>query len=134
MNKILLFLLLTLVCFNAFSSELIFKGTPTKKIEITEASSATFNLTSTQSYEFTVVIEKEGDKYYWRSRNNTELIPIQYGAYVTYMAINGSGYIRIYTDVMQEMYHKLSETEKANSYLYMEHLVHQLGSITYFGK
>ena len=134
MNKSLSFLFLSLFSFNAYSADLIFKGSPTTKIEITEDKSTTFSLNKKQSKEFAVIIEREDGKYYWRSRNNTQLTPIQSGAYVTYFAENGSGYIRVYTNDMQEMYHKLSKEEQAKSHLYMEHLIHQLGSITYYGK
>jgi len=119
---------------SVFADELVFEGYPSKKIEITEQTSASFDIAKSKASEYKVVIVREGEKYYWRSRNNLQLVPMQSGAYVTYLAVNGSGYVRVLNETMREMYKILPDEEKQKSYLYMEHLIHQLGSITYYGR
>ena len=42
-----------------------------------------------------VVISQIGDNYYWASRENTPLVAIDAGAFVTYFAVNGRGYVRV---------------------------------------
>ena len=119
---------------SAFAGELVFEGYPSKKIEVTEQTSASFDITKSNASEYKVVIEREGENYYWRSRENLQLVRTQSGVYVTYLAANGSGYIRVLNDAMREMYTLLTDDEKQNNYLYMEHLIHRLGSITYYGR
>ena len=52
---------------------------------------------------------------------------------MTFYAADGSGYVRVYQPYMYELLGKLSPAERAREVGYTEHLVHQLGSITYFG-
>ena len=133
MNKYIAVLLLAFSG-SAFAGELVFEGYPIKRIEITEKTSASYDVPSSKASEYKVVIEREGEIYYWRSRNNLQVVPRISGAYVTYLAINGAGYVRVLNEAMREMYKLLPEEERQESYLYMEHLVHQLGSITYYGR
>lgn len=118
----------------AIAGELVFEGYPIKKIEILEQTSASYDIAKSKASEYKVVIEREGEKYYWRSRENLQLVPMYSGAYITYLAVNGSGYVRVLNETMREMYKILPDEEKQRNYLYMEHLVHQLGSITYYGR
>jgi len=134
MVKMSIIAILLFISPTAYAGTFVFEGYPSKKIEITEQTSASFDLTKSEASEYKVVIEKEGEKYYWRSRNNLQLVPMQSGAYVTYLAVNGEGYVRILNETMRELYKMLPDEEKQKSYLYMEHLVHQLGSITYYGR
>lgn len=137
LNTVLLLASVVPVYFFACSAdarELVFEGLPAKKIEVSEQASATFNLTKKQSDEFKVVIARDGDNYFWVSRGNTQLVPMQSGVYITFVAVNGSGYIRILNNAMREMFKSLPEEEKIRNYLYMEHLIHQMGSITYYGR
>jgi hypothetical protein len=119
---------------SALAGEVVFEGYPVKKIEMTEQTTASYDVPKSKASEYRVVIEREGENYYWRSRENLQLVRTQSGVYVTYLAANGSGYIRVLNDAMREMYKLLTDEEKQNNYLYMEHLVHRLGSITYYGR
>lgn len=102
---------------SASSGELVFEGCPSKKIEITEQTSASFDITKSNASEYKVVIEREGENYYWRTRNNLQLVPMQSGVYVTYLAVNGSGYVRVLNETMRELYKMLPDEEKQKSYL-----------------
>ena len=75
-----------------------------------------------------------GEDYFWESRGNIPLLPHKSGAYITFVAANGSGYVRILNKSMREMWALLLDVEKENNYLYVEHLAHRLGSVTYYGR
>lgn len=117
-----------------FGGEVEFSGTPQKKIEIDEKGDSAFVLKANEQGKYQVVITKDGENFYWTSRGGVPMMRTESGAYITYVAVNGAGYVRTLTPAMREIFSQLSEKQKKESgYLYMEHLVHRLGSITYFG-
>jgi hypothetical protein len=134
MHKVISLCVSILLSFTASAGEVVFEGYPSRKVEVTEQAAATYEITKPKSIDYKVLIEREGENYYWRTRNNIQLVPMKSGAYVTFLAVNGSGYVRILNDNMREMYKVLPEEENNTTYLYMEHLIHQMGSITYYGK
>jgi hypothetical protein len=111
-----------------------FSGTPSRKVEIDEKGEGAYKLTEEEKGKYQVVITKEGEKYFWTSRGGLEMVRTESGSYLTYVAINGSGYVRTLQPWVRDMHAKLSEKEKREAgFLYLEHLVHRMGSITYFG-
>lgn len=115
-------------------TEVVFEGLPVKKIEVTESVAATYEVVKTEREKYKVVIVKVGNKYFWKSRGNLEVIPMKSGVYITYLSVTGSGYVRVLNEEMRKLLSMLSEKEKAKNYKYFEHLVHQMGSITYYGR
>lgn len=83
-----------------------------------------------------VVISEIDGKYYWASRENRELKKIvggnPSGAMITYLALDGSGYIRVVTSASwkENMRTRFPDYDLD----YTEHMVQALGSLTYFGK
>lgn len=69
------------------------------------------------------------DKFYWATRENVELIPRRSGIYTIFVAVNGSGYIRIIGPEMKKIIFKKGEIP----YDYMEHLLLGLSTISYYG-
>ncbi len=134
--RFLIAIIFSIFSLNSIAEEVIFEGMPVTRITINEGKSNKAILTLAQKIENKVKIVKEGDKYYWASRNMLELVPINSGLYVTYVAVTGAGYIRTlpllralvpYTDS------KLSCENSLDNLLYFEHIVYQMGSITYYG-
>ncbi len=80
--------------------------------------------------EFKCTITKIEDQYYWTTRENLELIPTRSGAYITFVATNGAGYIKI---IDPEIKNDPTSGEWG-PYDYMEHLLLGLSTVTYFGK
>lgn len=82
-----------------------------------------------------LVISEIDGKYYWASRENREVIKIEggepKGSIVTYVALDGSGYIRIVTSPQWKA--KLRTRFPDYDLDYTEHLLQGLGSYTYFG-
>lgn len=137
MRALILGILLS-ISLNAFSQQVIFEGTPVKKIETTEMTSSTMLLTEAQGKEYKVKIVKEGENYYWASRGNLQVVPMVSGSYITFMAVNGAGYVRTYTSealqILVPALKAMPAEEQAKNFFYLEHLVHQMGSITYYGR
>jgi hypothetical protein len=116
------------------AAELEFEGTPSSKIQVTDGVAKVEPLAPLQAREFRVLIVRDGDAFLWASRNNLPLAKRESGAYITYVAANGAGYIRVLNPTMRRLRESLPPEQRDKDFLYMEHLVHQMGSITYFGK
>ena len=113
--------------------EIFFEGYPVIKFETNGIESVEHVLGSADGMEYKVQITKQGDKFYWANRGNVQLHPTISGVYVTYLAVNGAGYVRTYNEQMMRLYNSLPESQKQTELTYMEHLTHQIGSITYYG-
>ena len=114
--------------------DIIFEGYPVIKFETNGIESAEHVLGSSDGMEYKVQITKQGEKFYWATRGNVQLHPVISGVYVTYIAINGAGYVRTYSEQMMRLYNSLPEIQKQTELTYMEHLTHQIGTITYYGR
>jgi hypothetical protein len=111
-------------------SEIIFTGIPLIKILNENGKEGSpERLPKDRASEYKCSIAKRGDKYFWQSRENVELSRNQSGIYTTFVAKNGSGYIRIIDSKMKKV---LFEKEE-QPYDYMEHLITGLSTITYYG-
>jgi hypothetical protein len=88
-----------------------------------------------KAVQFKCTITKIGDKYYCTSRENTELFPVSSGAFITFWAANGSGYVRVIKPDMKteakSMVAVVGDPEA--DFDYVEHLLFGLKSVTYFG-
>lgn len=133
MNKLIVSVICLLWSFSASAGEVVFEGYPVLKIETDGQSAATYVITDSESRPYKVVIEKRGEDYFWSTRKNVQLVPVYSGVYITFVAVNGSGYVRVLNHFMHELYQMIPEEEKLKNYLYTEHLLHQMGSITYYG-
>lgn len=136
MRTILGFVVFLCVAFgqaNAQRSTTVFEGFPTKKVESAFVDTRTEALTKNQSFEYQVRVLERNGKYYWASREMRQLLRSESGPYITFHAVDGSGYIRIYQDFMYEMMKQLPEEQRKQEIGYVEHLVIQFGSVTYYG-
>lgn len=136
MGKIILACVLILVALPLYAEEaVIFTGFPEIKISEGGVSRVPENLTKEKAIHFNCTITKLDDKYYWTSRENIELIPIYSGAFITYLAVNGSGYVRIVNPEMKEVAKALTAAEDPERIFdYVEHLLLGLRSVTYYGR
>jgi hypothetical protein len=79
------------------------------------------------------IIKEIDGKFFWVSRENKQLVKIDTrGAFLIFLAIDGSGYIRIIKPELKDAASLMSSTEKTFDYL--EHLLLGLRTITYYGK
>ncbi len=109
---------------SAASAETEFEGMPHTRVEITLGATTSEAVPRAEREKRRVVITRDGDKYFWASRNNTPLYKLDSGDYVTYVAATGVGYVRVLS----------ARKAIGRNVTYMEHLTVQMGSITYFGK
>lgn len=109
----------------------VFKGRPTAKISEGGVSRIPEQLSRDQAVNLECAISEIGGRYYWASRENTELIRTESGAFITFVARNGSGYIRIIKPALKAAASLMSETEA--KFDYVEHLLIGLASVTYYG-
>jgi len=114
------------------NEETVFSGVPLVKISEGGASRVVEDLKGAKASEAECTITKIGDKYRWKTRNNAELFLVQSGAFITFVATNGPGYVRIIPSDLKEAASLMDETEK--KYDYVEHMLIGLRSITYYGK
>ncbi len=113
-------------------AEVIFTGIPVLKISEGGLNRVVEDINEDKALEFKCIITKVEDKYFWASRNNIELIRIQSGAFVTFVAPSGAGYVRFIVPEMKEDASLMDEAEK--KYDYVEHMLMGLRSVTYYGK
>ena len=115
------------------TEEIVFTGIPEIKLRVVNGTQdTTEKLSQAKSIEYKCTITKIDDKYYWTTRENVELIPIQSTypeIWTTFIAANGSGYVRVVDPEMKKIFYKDGELP----YDYMEHLLLNLSTITYYG-
>jgi hypothetical protein len=122
---------LTLAYAQGDKEDIIFTGIPALKISEGGLNRVVEDIKGDKALEFKCTITKIGEKYFWTSRNNVELVRIQSGAFVTFVATSGAGYMRFILPEMKDA-PLLDETEK--KYDYAEHMLMGLKSVTYYGK
>ena len=89
------------------TEEIVFTGIPEIKIRIVNGTQETpEKLSQAKTIEYKCTITKIDNKYYWTTRENVELIPIQSaspGVWATFIAANGSGYVRVIDPEMKKI-------------------------------
>ena len=78
-------------------------------------------LTGSKQSEFQSVVVKIDGRYFWQSREMKELERHERGRFITYLATDGTGYIKIDSNASQDT-------------SYIEHLLLGLNTTTYQGR
>jgi hypothetical protein len=124
MRNIVVGIVALLASGGAVSADTEFEGTPQTRVEVTLGATTSEAVPKAEAVKRRVVITREGNQYFWASRDNTPLYKLDSGDYVTYVAATGVGYVRV-----------LSPSKaQGRNVRYMEHLTVRMGSITYFGR
>jgi hypothetical protein len=108
-----------------------FKGKPILKISEGGLNRITDELEPGKAADLLCVISKIGEEYYWASRENTPMRRTESGAFITYFATNGIGYVRVVNPKMKASASLMDQTEQ--SFDYVEHVIIGLRSVTYYG-
>ena len=109
----------------------VLKGVPSVKVSEGGTERLPESLNRETAVNLECVISKIGDDYYWASRENTQMVRVEAGIFITYLAVNGSGYVRVIAPDMKQAAALMSETEA--KFDYVEHLLIGLKSVTYYG-
>lgn len=78
------------------------------------------------------IIQEIDGKYYWATRNRKPLLRVAAGAYITYISLDGAGYIRIIDPSLKPVGSQISKTDVM--FDYVEHMTLGLRSVTYYGR
>jgi hypothetical protein len=108
---------------NAFSDSpatiVIVSGLPIKKDTSDIGGTEQVELSKSERWNYRLEIVKRGDRYYWASRENKELLLSKSGEFYNFVEPKAAGYIRVI------------KTE--DGVLYMEHLTLGMKNLTYWG-
>ena len=115
----LLFLLLFSVRPAAAARSLVLSGVPYVQVKSSEEESIRIEMDSVMKNDHRVVIVKEGDEYYWQTRDRKKLTRSTQGSFTLFIDPTGGGYIKV--------------TQVDGKVIYMEHLSQGLGTFTYWG-
>lgn len=116
------------------AADLEFEGTPSVRIYVSDGVAHTESVSPERALEFAVKIVRTDSGYLWASRDNIPMVKQEAGAYITYSATNCAGYVRVVSPAGRRALQSLEPEQQKNEFVYLEHLVNLLGSITYFGK
>ena len=106
-----------------------FIGIPISKIGESGDSRTYEKVADKDKLEFQCIITKVDGKYFWKTRENKEMVKVRSGIYITYLALNGAGYVRVIDQEMKKVIFENSEQK----FDYKEHMMSGLSSITYYG-
>jgi hypothetical protein len=109
----------------------VFSGKPVVKVSEAGIERVAEVLENDRAVNLKCVISRIGGKYYWASRENREMERFEYGAFVTFVAARGLGYVKLVKPNMKDAAALMSETEE--KFDYIEHIIQGLRTITYFG-
>lgn len=132
MRKFFLGILLILIVQIANAQAMVFIGTPNVKIIESGVERSLERVEKSKELSLACVVREIDGKFYWESRGNRQLLKTDSGAFVTYAAVDGSGYIRVIKSSMRDAASIMSVAEK--NFDYIEHLLLGLRTVTYYGK
>ena len=113
-------------------AEEVFVGLPLAKTELSGEYLERTKLDKGDQLEFKVIIVKEGDRFFWKTREMKELTRHQSGLFVTYQAVDGAGYVRV--DLSGGSVGDLKVPGSSLDIGYIEHIKLGLNTITYQGR
>lgn len=111
----------------------VFEGRPIKKVTAGFEGVREDQLSADQTFEYQLRIVERNGKFFWASRQMKPLIRTESGAYITYVATDGSGYIRVGAPMLLDLRDRLPPERRAREIGYVEHLVLQFASVNYYG-
>ena len=130
-----MFVLATSASLPAQDYTVVFEGRPIRKVESSLDGTIESTLAPDDAFKYSVrIVERQG-KYFWASRDMRELRRHESAtsAYITFMAVDGTGYIRTHIPMMLDLRDQLPEQQRLKEIGYTEHLLIQFASITYYG-
>jgi hypothetical protein len=102
-----------------FAKNLVLHGVPLVQTKSSMEDSINITLDNVQKKNHQVIITKEGDQYFWETRDHKKLLRTAEGEFDLFIDPKGGGYIKI--------------TKSNGKFIYMEHLSQGLKTFTYWG-
>ena len=122
MNRFLIFVLLVLSFFSArpaTAKTLALSGVPDIQIKSSVEESVRIEMDSVKKTNHRVVVIKDGDQYYWETRDHRKLTRSVQGRFTLFIDPTGGGYIKVFPS--------------EGKMIYMEHISQGLETFTYWG-
>ncbi len=116
---------------SCFGQDVVFVGHPLVRTINDEGDAKTKKLDEKEAQEYLCLITRKGDRYFWASRDNTELRRHNVGAFEVFVATNGGGYVKIFKGVDID---GLPNTNRLGIVNYLEHFPALLVTFTYWGR
>lgn len=113
-------------------TQTVFSGSPSIKISEGGIERTPEKVSLKDAANLKCLISKIGDKYYWTSRENKQLLRTDGGAFITFVSPDGAGYVRIIKPDSKDSASLMSNTE--SQFDYVEHVLIGLKTVTYYGK
>lgn len=110
-----------------------FEGRPVLQLQSGFLATVRRDLSEDQGFEYQVRIIERNGRYFWATRQMIELARSEGGSYTTYVALNGAGYIRVGSPLLLDLRDRLPAEDRQREIGYVEHLLTQLESVTYYG-
>ena len=132
MKKILITVFILLSASLSFAQAIVFTGTPSVKVIEAGVEHVVTELDRVAAVGLSCVITEQNGNFYWKSRGNKQMLKRDAGAFVTFIAVDGAGYVRIIKpDFKEAVVIAMTQTEK--KFDYVEHLTTGLRSVIYYG-
>jgi hypothetical protein len=117
----------------AQDERVVFEGRPLLQVQSGVLATVRNELSADEAFEYQVRIVERNGRFYWASRGMTELVRTESGVYITYVAVNGSGYVRVGSPGLLDLRDRLPPEQRRKEIGYVEHLLTQFESVTYYG-
>lgn len=111
-------------------AKLVFAGKPLVRVQDAGLDRNSSEVTPTQAKEFEVLVTQDGEDFFWASRENKPLLRMESQNFVTFVAIDGVGYIKIAKPHTVQL---LKQKMPNYPFTYIEHMTAGLTAHTYFG-
>lgn len=85
-------------CTFAKAAELAFYGAPSRVCSMGGVKAECHDLTGEQRETYRAVIVRDGERYFWKSREGREMLRTESGIYTQYTEANGNGFVKIQAD------------------------------------
>lgn len=118
---------LTLFAPSLYSQTVVFLGSPKVRQHLNWDGAEKHVLTEAEGREYECRIVEKAGEYFWASRENTPMVKREFGVFIVFIAVNGSGYVKI-----QQRLDPAGILQR--DYEYVEHLPTLLTSFNYWGK
>lgn len=103
----------------AAAKTLVLSGIPDIQTKSSAEESIRIEVDSVKKKGLRVVIIKDGDDYFWETREHKKLIRSTQGSFILFIDPTGGGYVKV--------------IPMEGKVIYMEHLSHGLETFTYWG-
>jgi hypothetical protein len=132
MQKFLMGLFFCCCTYFCNAQSIVFRGIPSVKIVEAGLERGAEKIEQSKALSVSCIVREIDGKFLWETRGNKQLLKTDGGAFITFSAVDGSGYIRVLKPMPKETMSLMSTTEQ--NFDYTEHMLLGLRTITYYGK